>query len=236
MSVVRCNEENKEKVKHTSEWYTSCDLFSLSLKENCPLPCSTEKYNFHQETKKVKIPEYISQEGIGKFFLESSDDVSDECVFEKGCTPSNSEFFSKKGCTPKKGAFFEKKGCTPEKGAFLFSEDAVLDSGATHTLSTIPSDFLEIASQPTVSLTAVDGKVANGACVGYIGTLRPNFFGLESAVYVPNLPIGRLLSTGQLLKAGWEVVLSMSAGGSHLKSRTTGKWCQLRRLVRDCRW
>ena len=146
VSVVRCcveeNEEQNE--KNTSECYTSCDSSSLSLKENCPLPYSTEKYNFPQETKKVETPEYLSQEGIEKFFLNSSDVFSGESFFcETGCTPSNGAFLCKKGCTPYKGAFFEKEGCTPKKGAFLFSEafseDAVLDSGATHTLSTIPS-------------------------------------------------------------------------------------------------
>ena len=58
------------------------------------------------------------------------------------------------------------------------SQCAILDSGATHTISTVRDDFCKIASRPTVSLTAVDGKVANGECVGYMGTLKSNNFGL----------------------------------------------------------
>ena len=114
VSVVRCsdveNEKEKkeeQKEKNTSECYTSCDSSSLSLKENYPLTYSTGKDNFNQDTKKVEIPEYLSQEGIEKFFLNSSDGVSGESLFcEPGCTPSNSAFLCKMGCTPKKGAFF----------------------------------------------------------------------------------------------------------------------------------
>ena len=107
------------------------------------------------------------------------------------------------------------------------SVEAVLDSGATHTLSAYESDFAKIAPRPTVALTAVDGKVARGGCVGYVGTLKSNSMGLTSAVYIPNIPVGRLLSTGQLIEVGWEVRLSAGECGSYLKHGGSGEVVQV---------
>ena len=84
-------------------------------------------------------------------------------------------------------------------------EKADLDSGATHSISTYRGDFLEITTRPTVSLTAVGGKVAGGECVGYTGRPKPNNLDLGEAVYILSIPIGRLLSTPHLLAAGWGV-------------------------------
>ena len=41
--------------------------------------------------------------------------------------------------------------------------------------------------------------------------------------YISHMPIGLLVSTSHLLQAGWEVVLRMEKGGSHLKSLVSGE-------------
>ena len=85
---------------------------------------------------------------------------------------------------------------------------AVLDSGATHHLSAVKSDFAEVSAVPTVTLRTVEGITSKGEPRGYIGTLRPNNLGVTRAVFVPGLPIGRIVSTNGLLSSGWKVVLS----------------------------
>ena len=163
----------------------------------------------------------------------SRDELDPQSFYSQMCQENNGDspgdtanLRNAPGCSAPRRDTHYSHGTGEESFSLFVSKDsqcAILDSGATHTISTIREDFCKIAPRPTVSLTAVDGKVANGECVGYIGTLKSNNLGLKSAIYIPDISIGRLLSTSQLLEAGWEVVLRAGRGESHLKSQISGE-------------
>ena len=76
--------------------------------------------------------------------------------------------------------------------------------------------------------------MAGGDKVGHVGVLKPNIFGLTTAVYLPNLSVGRLISSTELVQKKWRVILSESkavlesevSGGERSLSATKAV-CQL---------
>ena len=63
----------------------------------------------------------------------------------------------------------------------------LFDTGSSYTLSGASQDFQEIDSEPTVSITGIDGKVNGGYPIGFLGTLWPNNFGISKATYLPSM-------------------------------------------------
>jgi hypothetical protein len=87
--------------------------------------------------------------------------------------------------------------------AISAAEATLLDSGASRTMSSSRDDFRSI-SKEKVYLTTANKK---STTFGHLGVLKPNSLGLSSAVYLPMLPIKRLVSVSSCIHAGWHVFL-----------------------------
>jgi hypothetical protein len=83
------------------------------------------------------------------------------------------------------------------------AETTLLDSGASRTMSSSRDDFRSI-SKEKVYLTTANKK---STTFGRLGVLKQNSLGLCSAVYLPALPIKRLVSVSSCIHAGWQVFL-----------------------------
>jgi hypothetical protein len=81
----------------------------------------------------------------------------------------------------------------------------LLDSGATHALSRIKSDFSHIREVKSVRLKVANGAVSGGKAVASLGRFKPNSLFISRAVYFPVLPMDRIFATPVLNDAKWEV-------------------------------
>ena len=96
----------------------------------------------------------------------------------------------------------------------------LFDTGSSYTLSGDSQDFQEVDSEPTISITGIDGKVNGGFPIGFLGTLWPNNLGIRRAIFLPSMgSTDRIISLDALTSNNWEVYLAQSL--KYLKKRDT---------------
>ena len=96
-----------------------------------------------------------------------------------------------------------------------------VDSCSTHVLTRVEEDMTGFDTEtPNARVSGVGGLVSE-LPVGWTGTLKSNELELRQAIYYSELPVDRVMSTGDLYKAGWRTVLD--GPDSRLESRNTGE-------------
>ena len=99
----------------------------------------------------------------------------------------------------------------------------LLDTGTSVFLSREKSDFVEIAGKPTVTLTTASTGAGKPKPQGFAGKLRENPFGILHGVYLPHLPLRRILPAAAVRAAGWRIVLEADDKPSRAARPTAGE-------------
>ena len=96
----------------------------------------------------------------------------------------------------------------------LQSDDAILDSGATRFCSKMRCDFSSVSGRKDVKIGTADGTI-----FGHSGILRPNNLGISEGIFIPDLPVARLVSVPQLMTDGWRILFDERCGSAIYRNK-----------------
>ena len=113
---------------------------------------------------------------------------------------------------------FLKQSLAPSLGGPL-EKRAILDSGASSSISGHRADFRWVEPEPTVRISGVDGVLGDGRPRAFRAVFHKNSLFLRKGIFYPGLQSKRLVSMSDLLDAGWES--TFKRGNSRL-CRTKG--------------
>ena len=105
---------------------------------------------------------------------------------------------------------------------------AILDSGASTSISPFDSDFNFIEPTPSIKISGVNGSVADGKNCAYAAKFRPNNLYVKEGIYFPPLGDKRLISLNDLLNSGWHAKTSRNFSAL---TRTVGNYVEQRAVT-----